>query len=54
LAEGDLTKSIHLQILYAAHEIALGNTDLSQRTEEQTASSMEEITATIKQSSKWR
>lgn len=41
----------------AAHEIALGNTDLSQRTEEQacsleqTASSMEEITATIKQSS---
>lgn len=40
----------------ASHEIALGNTDLSQRTEEQacsleeTASSMEEITATVKQS----
>ena len=40
----------------ASHEIAVGNTDLSQRTEEQacsleqTASSMEEITATVKQS----
>ncbi|MGR6778574.1 methyl-accepting chemotaxis protein [Moritella viscosa] len=40
----------------ASHEIALGNADLSQRTEEQacsleqTASSMKEITATVKQS----
>lgn len=40
----------------AANEIAIGNTDLSQRTEEQassleeTASSMEEMTSTVKQS----
>jgi len=44
-------------ILSAANEIASGNADLSQRTEEQassleeTASSMEEMTSTVKQSS---
>ncbi|MBI4290813.1 MAG: methyl-accepting chemotaxis protein, partial [Betaproteobacteria bacterium] len=42
-------------ITTASHEIAAGNTDLSQRTEEQassleeTASSMEELTSTVKQ-----
>ena len=60
--QGALQKMIHNvtqtvgQIEVAASEVAMGNQDLSSRTEatasnlEQTASSMEEITATVKQS----
>nr|WP_280514827.1 methyl-accepting chemotaxis protein [Candidatus Symbiopectobacterium sp. 'North America'] len=37
------------QISTAASEIVAGNTDLSSRTEQQTAASMEQLTATVKQ-----